>query len=160
MDENESEEKLQSLKPDELVKAVEPHARHLEKYGEMRDNDTINDKQLKAAQSPVAAAANAIVKLKLARDYYRAKWRYKDGYKADKWAHKDKVRKMRKERREAVQAAKQANTEARLAARERKAEARKQRKEDRRAERAAAKELKRNGKTESTSLSQKNERSE
>ena len=49
MDENESEEKLQSLKPDELVKAVEPHVRHLEKHGEMRDNDTINDKQLKAA---------------------------------------------------------------------------------------------------------------
>lgn len=101
-------DELEPLKPDELVKATEPHSNHLAKQGLMRDADTITDKQLKTAQTPVLNAANAVVKLKLARDAYRAKWRYKDTLRADKWAHKDKVRQMRKERRELVKSRKEA----------------------------------------------------
>ena len=99
-------DELEPLKPDELVKATEPHCNHLAKQGTMRDADTITDKQLKTTQTPVLNAANAVVKLKLARDAYRAKWRYKDTLRADKWAHRDKVRQMRKERRELVKARK------------------------------------------------------
>lgn len=99
---------LEPLKPDELVKATEPHATYLDKQGEMRDNDTITDKQLKATQTPVLSASIAITKLKLARDAYRAKWRYKDTRRADKWAHRDKVRQMKKERRELIKSRREA----------------------------------------------------
>lgn len=99
-------DELEPLKPDELVNATEPHSNQLAKQGAMRDADTLTDKQLKTTQTPVLNAANAVVKLKLARDAYRAKWRYKDTLRADKWAHRDKVRQMRKERRELVKARK------------------------------------------------------
>ena len=124
------EEQNKPLDPNELVEAIAPHTAHSEKVGEMRDNDTVNDKQAKVLQTPVLSAANAVVKLRLARDAYRAKWRYKDTYKADKWAHKDKVRQMRKDRRELVAsrkaAAKAAREEKRKAQKAEKAAKRQQ----------------------------------
>ena len=92
----------------ELVEMSAPYHNQLTKQGEMRDNDTIDDKQLKIAQQPVTSAANAIIKLRLAQEQYRAKWDYKDDYKSDKWAHKDKVREMKRKRRELVKARKAA----------------------------------------------------
>lgn len=96
------------LSDTELIELTKAHYNQLKEQGEMRDNDTIDDKQLRAAQQPVASAANAVVKLRLEQERYRAKWDYKDTYKADKWAHRDKVRQMRKERRELVKSRKAA----------------------------------------------------
>lgn len=101
------------LTEDELVKLTEPHYNQVVKQGELRDNDTIDDRQLKIAQQPVMSAANAVVKLRLNQEQYRAQWAYKDTLRADKWAHKDKVRQMRKERRELVKSRKAANNAAR-----------------------------------------------
>lgn len=107
-------QKLQIAKmsDDELVAITRPHYNQLCKQGELRDNDTIDDRQLRAAQQPVTAAANVVVKLRLWQEQYRAKWECKDTYKADKWAHKDKVRQMRKDRRELVKSRKAANAAA------------------------------------------------
>ena len=96
------------LSDTELIELTKAHYNQLKEQGEMRDNDTIDDRQLKAAQQPVASAANAVVKLRLSQEQYRAKWDYKDTFKADKWAHRDKVRQMRKERRELVKSRKAA----------------------------------------------------
>ena len=119
-------EKNQPLNPNELVTAVEPHTTHLEKVGELLDNDTVTDKQAKCLQNPVLSAASVVVKLKLKRDAYRAKWRYKNTRRADKWANKDKVREQRKNRREFLKerravekAAKREQKAAKKAARER-----------------------------------------
>lgn len=110
-------QKLQIAKmsDDELVALTRPHYNQLCKQGELRDNDTIDDRQLRAAQQPVTAAANVVVKLRLWQEQYRAKWACKDTYKADKWAHKDKVRQMRKDRRELVKSRKAAEREQRRA---------------------------------------------
>ncbi|MDE6399100.1 MAG: hypothetical protein K2L51_07245 [Clostridiales bacterium] len=98
----------EKLSDTELVDLTRPHYNQLKEQGEMRDNDTIDDKQLKVAQHPVTVAANAVVKLRLSQEQYRAKWDYKDTYKADKWAHKDKVRQMKRERCELVKSRKAA----------------------------------------------------
>lgn len=111
------EKELMPLEPAELVKATEPHEQYLNKQGEMRDNDVITDKQIAATQKPVLAASVAVVKLKLARDAYRAKWWYKRTYKADKWKNRDKMREMRRERRETVKARKAAERAAKEAKR-------------------------------------------
>lgn len=140
------EENNKPLDPNELVEAMAPHTAHSEKVGEMRDNDTVNDKQAKTLQTPVLSAANAVVKLKLARDAYRAKWRYKDTHKADKWAHKDKVRQMRKDRRELVKSRKDAIK----AARNEKRKAQKTAKEEKRKAQKAAKAAKRQQKATET----------
>lgn len=117
---------------DELVELTKPYHNQLKEQGEMCDNDTIDDRQLKAAQQPVTSAANAVVKLRLSQEQYRAKWDYKDTYKADKWAHRDKVREMKRERRELVKSRRAARKAA-------KQEQRRQLQEERAAKRAAKK---------------------
>lgn len=99
------------LRVDELAKLTEEHYNQLRTQGELRDNDTITDKQLNVSQTPVINAANAVVKLRLKREEYRAVWEYKDTRKADKWEHKDKVREMKAERKKLTAARKTAKKE-------------------------------------------------
>ena len=103
------------LRVDELAKLTEEHYNQLRTQGELRDNDTITDKQLNVSQTSVINSANAVVKLRLKREEYRAAWEYKDTRKADKWEHKDKVREMKAERKK-LTAARKAEKKANSAA--------------------------------------------
>ena len=103
------------LRVDELAKLTEEHYNKLRTQGELRDNDTITDKQLNVSQTSVINSANAVVKLRLKREEYRAAWEYKDTRKADKWEHKDKVREMKAERKK-LTAARKAEKKANSAA--------------------------------------------
>lgn len=103
------------LRVDELAKITEEHYRQIRTQGELRDNDTITDKQLNVSQTPVINAANAVVKLRLKREEYRAAWEYKDTRRADKWEHKDKVREMKTARKK-LTAARKAEKKANSAA--------------------------------------------
>lgn len=94
------------LRVDELARLTEEHYNQLRTQGELRDNDTITDKQLNVSQTPVINSANAVVKLRLKQEEYRAAWEYKDTRKADKWEHKDKVREMKAERKKLIAARK------------------------------------------------------
>ena len=110
------------MRDDELVDLTTPYYKQLKEQGDMYDNETIDDKQLKAAQTPVANAANAVIKLRLKKEEYRAVWDFQDTYRADKWAHKDYVREMKRQRRAKLKAARAARKAEKKAAKaERKA---------------------------------------
>lgn len=96
--------KSEPMREDTLTDLTQPYHNQLAKQGELRDNDTITDKQIKPMQTPVTSAVNGIVKLRLQQELYRKKWEYKDTLRADKWVHKDTVREMKRARKELVAA--------------------------------------------------------
>ena len=87
------------LKEGELNEIAGGYDARTRTVSELKDDEAISPKQLKAAQTPVLDTANVVIAYRLKQSRYRARWRYRLARLKDKWAFSDKKRAAKAQRR-------------------------------------------------------------